>query len=180
MKDQFDAACVKSLVAFKQQGGSGYEWWMLNKSWAKLLMPEDSTTEALNEKHDLADVVGHIDICVESSEVGRRLIEKAQRQVQSDRLSVYIKDQIAMLRVLAIDAIVLEENRQDSLASSRTIASIACAGMPPKISIPIIVVMRSWCLARVRWNGTTSQWRSRFVAVLWTMGSLWPCGRRTN
>ena len=63
MKDQFDAACVKSFAALKQQGGSGYEWWTLNKSWAKLVVPEDSTTEALNEKHDLADVVGHIDIC---------------------------------------------------------------------------------------------------------------------
>ena len=48
-----------------------------SKSSAKLVLLEDSATEALNEKHDLADVVSHSDICVESSEVRRRLFEKA-------------------------------------------------------------------------------------------------------
>ena len=86
MKDQFDAASAKSLAAFKQQGGSGYEWWRFIKSSAKLVLQEDITTGAFNENHDLADVVGHVDICVESSEVGRRLFEKAQGQVLSDRL----------------------------------------------------------------------------------------------
>lgn len=113
MRSHFDSACCKSLASFKSQMRSGSEWWTMNREWAKLVLPMQATNVALAEKNSLAQVDAEINMVVESSEVGRRLLEAAMRQVQLDKIAGRIAEHVKELTGKSLTAAILEKNKTD-------------------------------------------------------------------
>ena len=131
MKGHFDQACVKSLACDKAQKRSGEAWCDENKSWACLVLPEDSTTKALGEEHDFKNVRDDIAAVVDSSEVGKRLLAKVSRQMRYDSVEVAITTELTKLIANDIDDAVVEASTKAFLERVQ-----ACGVDPHETSVP--------------------------------------------
>lgn len=125
MQPQFDSACCKSLQAYKGQQRSGASWWSTNSSWAQLVLPVEALNTAFAEAADLSKVSDEINEVVESSEVGRRLLARAQRQVQLDKVGEKI--------TAAVQKLGGEDLTPTSMENAKTnfITSLQNAGYDP-------------------------------------------------
>lgn len=121
MASQWDAACVKSLASFKAQQRSGTCWWEASSSWACLVLPMVATTKALIEKDSLESVSDEINSVVEGSEVGQRLLARAQKQLQLERLSTRIKEHVARFDNEAITQELLDARQAEFISAVKAL-----------------------------------------------------------
>ena len=58
---------------------SGAKWWENNKSWASVVLPLTETDAAFKEENCLGSIATSIHSVVASSDIGHRLLGRAQR-----------------------------------------------------------------------------------------------------
>jgi hypothetical protein len=133
MKSHFDACCCKSLASFKSQQMTGAKWWQTNKSWATLVLPEQETDRAFSEEVSLATVAGSIHAVVASSEVGFRLLGRAERQLRFEELTVEIQDQVRTFEGVAdITTKLIEDKKNEWLVKMKVGGHDPLARIVPK------------------------------------------------
>ena len=118
VKAHFDMCLVRTLAAFKSEEQTSSVWWEVHKDFAKLLLPERSMEAALSCETDWASVQAEVQEVYESSEVGRRLMARAIKQLETESVGARVAKAVQDLReVENITMAELEKNKKHFLAA---------------------------------------------------------------
>lgn len=137
-KHHLDACLCRTYTAFKTEDQSTRAWWTAHAGFGSLILPEASLEKTLNVETDWKSVAAEVHEVHDSSDIGRRLMAGAVRNLELEKVDLKVAESIKSLAAQEkLDQATVAENKKEFLKSMASVQIDAQKPYTPRKEVHI-------------------------------------------